>query len=485
MHSHEGNKVYDYDQKNKSGTSTSTNDITKSSSGLSKIKKDEKPKPNAGTSSLTSRIEASKKRLLERDIKREEEKGRGGLNVEIHPLLRKNVPLEVSSVDRRQHPSRRKGFEEDAFNPYIRQEDFSLAYTQQKKSRPLNFNTQGVYIAKANELRERERQVQEAKRREEEREKKGLSVIESLGEGFYKIANPPSVEWWDKGFLRKSNYDNLGPSDIVYDNEDSPVSMYIQHPVLPTPQWEVHMPSEKPMYLIKKELKRIRRNERLQRNQMKQDRIRLGLDPPPPPKVRLSNLMNVLTNEAIQDPTLVEKKVRLEVQGRISQHLRQNEERRLAKEDTKSKVERKYEDDLQKGYFTTVYKINRLLSPKHFYKVDINAKESMLNGVCLLNPEFCLVVVEGGAKSINFYKKLMLRRIDWTKYEKPKDSSDCEEYEEDLSQNKCSIVWEGQIKDLHFQKWSVARTESEEEALSVLYRYGIDNYWKEAHVIDK
>lgn len=484
MHSHESKKVYDYSRNDESGKGASINGPTKSRPGFSKIKKEEEPKSNTGPSSLALRIEASKKRLLERDTKREEEKGKGGLNVEIHPLLRSKVPLEVSLTDERHHPSRRKRFEEDAFNPYIRQEDFSLAYTQQKKPRALNFNTQGVYIAKANELRERERQAQEVGRREEEREKKGLSVIESLGEGYYKVLNPPSVEWWDKPFLRRNNYDNLSPSDIVYDNEDSPVSIYIQHPVLPIPQWEVHMPAEKPMYLTKKELKRIRRNQRLQRNQTKQDRIKLGLDPPPPPKVRLSNLMNVLTNEAIQDPTSVEKRVRLEVQSRITHHLRQNEERQLTKEDTKSKVERKYDEDIQKGYFTTVYKINRLLNPKHFYKVDINAKESMLNGVCVLNPRFSLVVVEGGSKSINFYKKLMLRRIDWTTYEKPKDSNGSEEFE-DLSQNKCSIVWEGQIKDMHFQKWSVIKTEEEEEVLSVLHRYGIDNYWKEAHVIDK
>ena len=52
------------------------------------------------------------------------------------------------------------------------------------------------------------------------------------------------------------------------------------------------------------------KNERQLKQQEKQDRIKLGLDPPPPPKVKLSNLMNVLTNESIKDPTAVENRVK-------------------------------------------------------------------------------------------------------------------------------------------------------------------------------
>lgn len=41
----------------------------------------------------------------------------------------------------------------------------------------------------------------------------------------------------------------------------------------------------------------------------KQDRVLLGIEPPPPPKVKISNLMRVLMNEAVQDPTQIEKQV--------------------------------------------------------------------------------------------------------------------------------------------------------------------------------
>ena len=149
------------------------------------------------------------------------------------------------------------------------------------------------------------------------------------------------------------------------------------------------------MFLTKKEMKRARRNERQARHKEKQDRIRLGLDPPPPPKVKLSNLMNVLTNEAIKDPTGVEMRVRKEVEERLEKHLQENEARRLTPEQKHEKIKAKRENDLQRGYFTTVYKVNTLEDPQHFFKVDMNAKQLDLFGIVLINPRFNLIIVEG------------------------------------------------------------------------------------------
>lgn len=447
---------------------------------------------NADT--LSSKIDSAKKRLKNQDSEREREEreGKGGLNVEIHPLLRNNAP--VRTLPKNHNPLKqnvKKWFDPTAINPYLNQDDMSGPIRAQHRPRTLQFNEQGKYIAKGNELREKLKKEQEEVVKYQETQEKGLTADENLGEHLYKLQYPPVVEWWDRPYLKDRNYNNItDESRLIYDNDIAPISIYIQHPVLIPPPWERHMPDAKPMYLTKKELKRIRRNDRHEKQKDKQDRIKLGLDPPPPPKVKLSNLMNVLTNEAIKDPTAVEMKVREEVEERHLRHMQENEERKLTKEERLAKIQNQHEKNLEKGYYTTVFKIDKLTNPRNFYKIDINAKQLELYGICLLNPKFNLIIVEGGAKSIKFYKRLLMQRIDWTENIAPKVSGDLNspdispEQIEDFSGNKCLLLWEGQIKEINFKKWSIMRTSNDDEAFDILNRFGVINYWREALVID-
>lgn len=442
----------------------------------------------------SGRISPSKDRFSARtkESERGEKEGRGGLNVEIHPLLRNSIPTRTLPTNHNPLKQNvRKWFDPTAINPYLNQDDISGLIKSQHRPRALQFNEHGKYIAKGNELREKLKKEQEEIAKFQETKEKGLLADENLGEHLYKAQYPPVVEWWDRPYLKDRNYKNIGDeSRLIYDNDIAPISIYIQHPVLIPPPWERHMPEAKPMYLTKKELKRIRRNDRHEKQKDKQDRIKLGLDPPPPPKVKLSNLMNVLTNEAIKDPTAVEMKVRDEVEERYQKHIQENEQRKLTKEDRLAKIQKQHEKDLEKGYHTTVFKIDKLSNPKNFYKIDINAKQLELYGICLLNPKFNLIIVEGGAKSIKFYKKLLTQRIDWTENVVPKISehlnmpTDTSGKIEDLSNNKCLLVWEGQIKEIKFKKWSIMKTSNDDEAFDVLNRFGIINYWREALVID-
>lgn len=393
--------------------------------------------------------------------------GKGGLNVELHPLLR-NIG-KTPSIPKNHNPLKqnvRQWFDPAAINPYLNQSDMSVDPKLQHKPRPLQLNPQGKHIARANELRQRLKEEELERQRIEDIRLKGLLPDENLAEHLYKPQYPPIVEWWDRPYLSEMKYG----SELKLDSEEAPVSIYIQHPVLIPPPWESHLSEEKAMYLTKKEMKRIRRNDRQQKHKDKQDRIKLGLDAPPPPKVKLSNLMNVLTNEAIKDPTGVEMKVKQEVEERYQKHMQENEERKLTKDEKHDKIKRQHEQDLQKGYFTTVYKVQTLQDPQHFFKVDMNAKQLDFVGVILLNPRFNLIIVEGGLKNINFYKKLMTRRIKWTQGGQL----------EDLSQNQCDVLWEGQLKQLHFKKWSVMHSSNDDEAYMVLNKFGCENYWREA-----
>lgn len=378
--------------------------------------------------------------------------GKGGLGVPLHPLLRGiSNPIASKKV------LNKRGFDAFQVNPYLND-----LLQGKKRPRGLQFNRHGKYIEQGNELREQLRIEKQQQEELDQKKKLGLIPLETLGEDTYQPEVPPLVEWWDQPYLKLRKYTL---DDLILDAESSPISIYVQHPPLMEPTWTKHLPEEKPMFLTKKEQKRIRRNDRLLKSKDKQDRIKLGLDAPPPPKVKLSNLMSVLTNEATSDPTAVELRVKLEIQQRLEKHEKENEERKLTQEQRHEKIAQQQEKDLEKGYFTTVYKIDNL-GPKEIYKLDINAKQLGLFGVCLLNPRLNLVVVEGGAKGIKFYKRLVMARL----------ARDPEVSDPEVSAS--TLIWEGQLKELTFKRWSVNKTSTDQEAIDFLGRFGLESYWR-------
>ncbi|RCK55502.1 U4/U5/U6 small nuclear ribonucleoprotein prp3 [Candida viswanathii] len=430
-----------------------------------------KPKPQTPQDKINAAKERIKKLQQQQQQQTQTQSPKGfnsGLDVEIHPLL-KNIgttPQLPKNHNPVKQASRKKWFDPAALNPYVNQSDITKKHT-----RVLRFNKQGKFIAQGDKLREKLRIEAEEKRKLDEIKQQGLLPDQNLGEELYKPEQPPLIEWWDRPYLKDNNYSRIDDeSRMVLDNEDQPVTSYIQHPTFVSPS-DDNDNQMKPMYLTKKERKRMRRNDRQIRHQEKQDRIKLGLDPPPPPKVKLSNLMNVLTNEAIKDPTSVEKRVKQEMQQRIDKHMAENEARKLTKEEKHEKIWKKQDKDLHNGVYSTIYKVDRLSNPKHLFKLDIGAKEENLFGICLKNPRFNLIIVEGGEKAIGQYKKLMTNRIKWTQ-------EPLQGVAEDLSQNKCEVVWEGSIPELHFQKWSIMHSRNDDEAINVLKKFHLEKYWR-------
>ena len=82
------------------------------------------------------------------------------------------------------------------------------------------------------------------------------------------------------------------------------------------------------MYLTSTEQAKLRRQRRMADLKEEQAKIRLGLVPAPPPKVKKGNLMRVLGEEAVKDPTAVEARVNREIADRHAKHLQANEERK-------------------------------------------------------------------------------------------------------------------------------------------------------------
>ena len=253
------------------------------------------------------------------------------------------------------------------------------------------------------------------------------------------------MEWWDVVFLPNKSYLDLSESAL----NTELVTMYIQHPVpIPPPADLTAQVAPKPLMLTTKERKKLRRQRRAEVLREKQDKIRLGLLPEEQPKVRISNLMRVLGTEAVLDPTKIEATVRQQMELRQAAHTAHNEGQKLSGEARKQKNMRKFLDGPGSPIIVSVFKyvsvkpsvqslikfffhrtsrltkplslrvcvcrITDLSSIQRRFKIDINAQQLHMTGCMILYKNTNMVVVEGGPKSVKFFKKLLLRRIDWS-----------------------------------------------------------------------
>ena len=378
-------------------------------------------------------------------------------------------------------------------NPYY---DASLGpkntLVKGRHSRKLIFNQKGKYIQQAAALR-RQAHLEAMKKSIAERARQA-GIDEDLDtEKAFLVPAPPAIEWWDEGLVNGDSYDAMcDPQNLKIDTEDSVITIYIQHPVLLEPPQEKIKPAPKPMYMTEKEQKKARRQRRMADLKEQQAKIRLGLEPAPAPKVKKSNLMRVLGEEAVKDPTAVEARVNREIAERKQAHEEMNEERKLTKEQRHEKLAQQQEGDAAKGIFVNVYRIDNLSNGRHRFKIGKNAEQEALTGVCIMHPKFNLVIVEGGKHSIQHYKKLMLNRINWTENDGPSavregnkealakwlEAEDEQGELKDLTLNTCQLMFEGEEKQRAFKKWLGARVcQTDAEAKAVLSRAKMDSFW--------
>ena len=444
-------------------------------------------------------------------------RARGGLDVGLHPALLSDISTDVRGAKGRQSAQGKAAanrrtespvtgagkekaldlsspsLEEIKSNPYF---DPSLGpkatIPKPRQSRQLVFNQKGKYMQQAAALR-RQAQLEAMKKRIAERARQA-GIDEDLdAEKAFLVPAPPAVEWWDEGLVNGNDYSAIeDENNMKIDTPDTIVTAYIQHPVLLDPPQEKHMPQQKPMFLTPKEQAKIRRQRRMADLKEQQAKIRLGLEPAPPPKVKKSNLMRVLGEQAVKDPTAVEARVTREIAERRENHEAANEERKLTKDQRREKLASQQEKDAEKGIHVSVYRIDNLANGRNRFKISKNAEQHALTGVCIMHPRLNLVIVEGGAYSINAYRKLMLNRIDWTENPGPNsvregnrealaswlETEDEKGELKDFSTNSCSLLWDGQAKTRSFRKWLGGRVcESDSQAKDVLARGKMENFW--------
>uniref|UniRef100_A0A7N6B4B6 U4/U6 small nuclear ribonucleoprotein Prp3 n=1 Tax=Anabas testudineus TaxID=64144 RepID=A0A7N6B4B6_ANATE len=229
------------------------------------------------------------------------------------------------------------------------------------------------------------------------------------------------------------------------------------------------------VYLTKKEQKKLRRQTRREGQKEMQEKVRLGLMPPPEPKVRISNLMRVLGTEAVQDPTKVEAHVRAQMAKRQKAHEEANAARKLTAEQRKEKKVKKLKEDLTDGVYIAVYRIRNLQNPAKKFKVEANANQLYLTGTVVLHRDVNIVVVEGGPKSQKKFKRLMMSRIKWEEHNSKRDDPDGDD--DTKRNNKCWLIWEGTAKERSFGDMKFKQCPTESMAREHFKKHGTEHYW--------
>merc|ERR1719412_773993 len=363
-------------------------------------------------------------------------------------------------------------------------------FTPRPKRKNFTFNDPGKYVKEANQLRMKAQLQKLQADISTIARKTGITSATQLAKLVPKIDERsnriPDVEWWDALIMTPGNtYDDLdtiGEDTKVLKTEA--ITTLIEHPIQILPMESTDPANTHvPVFLTKKEIKKLRRQNRREAWKEKQDKIRLGLETPDEPKVKMSNLMRVLGTEAVQDPTKVEAAVRKQMAERQANHEKMNAERKLTPEQRKEKVANKLKEDTSGGVHVAVYRIKNLANPARKFKVETNAKQLYMTGCVVLYEDVNVVVVEGGPKQQKKYKQLMLHRIKWEEdviKEKDLQEGIAGNVEANMV-NSCVLVWEGQTKERNFGELKFKQCPTEKFAREHFIKAGVEHYWDQAY----
>ncbi|KAJ8971747.1 hypothetical protein NQ314_000563 [Rhamnusium bicolor] len=288
----------------------------------------------------------------------------------------------------------------------------------------------------------------------------------------------PQMEWWDSVIL-VDNLETMNGHKIAI--KDTVINTLVEHPTQMRCPTDPIKPVYMPVFLTKKERKKLRRQNRREMWKEEQEKIRLGLEPPPEPKLRISNLMRALGTEAVQDPTKIEAHVREQMAKRQKAHEDANAARKLTADQKREKKIKKIKEDTSLGTHVSVYRIRDLheLASKKF-KIETNAKQLFMTGCVVLYPDCCVVVVEGGPKTaekiqtVRYIFWLMLNRIKWEE-DTVKDPDGKE------VPNKCVLVWEGTSKQRNFGEVKFKICPTERLAREHFKKHKVEHYWDLAY----
>lgn len=288
----------------------------------------------------------------------------------------------------------------------------------------------------------------------------------------------PAVEWWDAVIMQTETYEELYTNGK---DKFEGVTNLVEHPIQMKPPDDSEEPVQLAVMLTKDERKKLRRQNRTEGQKELQEKIRLGLIPPPEPKVRMANLMRVLGTEAVQDPTKVEAHVRAQMAKRQRAHEEANANRKLTKEQRRQKKIDKIKEDTTHGVHVSVYRVLNLSNPAKKFKVEMNANQLFMTGIVVLHKDCNVLVVEGGPKQQKKFRKLVMSRIKWSEDSVSAKDSVAGSEDKQHRVNSCQLVWEGMVRNHSFGEIKFKACPTEVFAREQFKKFGVEHYWDLAY----
>uniref|UniRef100_A0A1B6G9V8 U4/U6 small nuclear ribonucleoprotein Prp3 n=1 Tax=Cuerna arida TaxID=1464854 RepID=A0A1B6G9V8_9HEMI len=305
--------------------------------------------------------------------------------------------------------------------------------------------------------------------------KTGISSATKLAQIAPKIETQvdeiPAVEWWDSVILTTDTYLNEEGYPLI---KAQAITNLVEHPIQVKPPSEPLKTVHMHVFLTKKERKKLRRQNRREAWKEEQEKIRLGLEPPPEPKLRISNLMRVLGTEAVQDPTKVEAHVKAQMAKRQKAHEDANASRKLTDEQRREKKIRRLQEDTSLGVHVTVYRVRELTNASKKFKIETNAKQLFMTGCVVMFKDCNVVVVEGGPKQQSKFKRLMMHRIKW-------EEDTLKNPTEKDKNNQCVLIWEGVVQQRSYGEMKFKVCATEKLAREQFKKFGVEHYWDLAY----
>ena len=172
--------------------------------------------------------------------------------------------------------------------------------------------------------------------------------------------------------------------------------------------------------------------------------------------------MKVVAN-SFEDPTRAEELVQKAYKERYFNMLKENESRKLTKEQRKLKIKQKYENDWKKECKQILFRLNGVPSKKQLFQLRKNAKKFCNSGfVCysLNNTKKVIILIEGGNLTTRKMRRVIENRIKW------KDE-----------QIECKFLWEGLVKKKLLKRFNCKEFPLESDVKNFLESRGLLYYW--------
>merc|ERR1712217_589960 len=180
-------------------------------------------------------------------------------------------------------------------------------------------------------------------------------------------------------------------------------------------------------------------------------------------KKKISSLLIAYGNEVTNDPTRFEQEIWRQMALKQETFNINNLSRKLTSMEFRDKNNRKY--------FSGSLEIHIAV-----YKININAFENHLSGVCLITDKIAIVIVEGCCKSQYRYYKLMIRRINWNLSKLKGNVVDDKKINE-----KCDLLWHGEIQAPAFNRFRTYKDLLDTDIKQFLREHRVEHYWELAN----